>query len=94
MSDLATRLCREAGFEPRVICRFNNYLITLPHVAAGRSVALLPSLAVDPDSGVVTRPLRPAVTRRIVAAVRRRSTAQAAVAVVLDELSRALTPPA
>jgi DNA-binding transcriptional LysR family regulator len=93
MSDLATRLCREAGFEPRVICRFNNYLLTLPHVAAGRSVALLPSLAVDPAAGVVTRPLRPPVPRRIVAAVRRRSTAQAAVAVVLDELSRTLTLP-
>ena len=86
MSDLATRLCRAAGFEPRVVCRFNNYMITLQHVAAGLSVALLPSLAVDPGFGAVSRPLRPAVPRRIVAAVRRRSTAQAAIAVVLDEL--------
>jgi DNA-binding transcriptional LysR family regulator len=86
MSDLATRLCREAGFEPRVVCRFNNYMITLQHVAAGLSVALLPSLAVNPSFGVVSRPLTPPVPRRIVAAVRRRSTAQAAVTAVLDEL--------
>ncbi len=86
MSDLVTRLCREAGFEPRVVCRLNNYLITLRHVADGRSVAVLPSLAVDPHFAVVTRPLRPAVSRRIVAAVRRRSTAQAAVRVLLDDL--------
>jgi len=86
MSDLATRLCREAGFEPRVVCRFSNYVITLQHVAAGLSVALLPSLAVDAGFGVVYRPLRPAVPRRIVAAVRRQSTAQPAVRVLLDEL--------
>ncbi len=92
MSDLVTRLCREAGFEPRVICRFNNYMITLQHVAAGLSVALLPGLAVDPAFAVVTRPLRPAVPRRIVAAVRRRSTAQAAVTVLLDDLRSRGTP--
>ena len=86
MSGLATRLCREAGFEPRVVCRFGNYMITLQHVAAGLSVALLPSLAVDAGFGVVGRPLRPAVPRRIVAAVRRQSTAQPAVRVVLEEL--------
>ena len=86
MSDLATRLCREAGFEPRVVCRFNNYLIALQHVEAGLSIALLPSLAVDPRFDVVTRQLREPVTRRIVAAVRRQSTAQPAVSAVLEEL--------
>jgi DNA-binding transcriptional LysR family regulator len=92
MAGLATRLCREAGFEPRVVCRFGNYMITLQHVAAGLSVALLPSLAVDPAFAVATRPLRPAVPRRIVAAVRRRSTAQPAVRAVLDDLRAHGTP--
>jgi DNA-binding transcriptional LysR family regulator len=92
MADLATRLCREAGFEPRVVCRFGNYMITLQHVAAGLSVALLPSLAVDPAFAVVTRPLRPAVPRRIVAAVRRSSTARPAVRAVLDDLRAHGTP--
>ena len=86
MSDLATRLCREAGFEPRVVCRFNNYLIALQHVEAGLSIALLPSLAVDPRFDVVTRQLRPPVPRRIFAAVRRRLTSQPAVNAVLEEL--------
>ena len=86
MSDLATRLCREAGFEPRVVCRFNNYLIALQHVEAGLSIALLPSLAVDPRFDVVTRQLRPPVPRRIFAAVRRRLTSQSAVNAVLEEL--------
>jgi DNA-binding transcriptional LysR family regulator len=87
MSDLATRRCREAGFEPRVICRLNNYLIALQHVEAGRSISLLPSLAVDARFDVVTRPLEPPSVRRIVAAVRRPSVTQPAVRAVLDELS-------
>jgi DNA-binding transcriptional LysR family regulator len=86
MSDLATRLCREAGFEPRVVCRFNNYMIALQHVEAGLSIALLPSLAVDPRFEVVTRQLRAPVPRRIVAAVRRQLTSQPAVNAVLEEL--------
>jgi DNA-binding transcriptional LysR family regulator len=86
MSELATRLCREAGFEPRVVCRFNNYLIALQHVEAGLSIALLPSLAVDPRFDVVTRQLRPPVPRRIFAAVRCRLTSQSAVNAVLEEL--------
>ena len=86
MSDLATRLCREAGFEPRVVCRFNNYLIALQHVEAGLSIALLPSLAVDPRFEVAARQLRAPVPRRIVAAVRRQLTSQPAVSAVLAEL--------
>jgi DNA-binding transcriptional LysR family regulator len=86
MSDLATRLCREAGFEPSVICRFNNYMIALQHVEKGRSIALLPSLAVDPRYRVTTRPLTPAVTRRITAAVRRPATARPETTAVLTAL--------
>lgn len=71
MSELATRLCHESGFEPRVICRFNNYMLTLRHVEKRRSVALLPHLAVDLRYAVTTRPLDPPLSRRIVAAVRR-----------------------
>ncbi|WP_249999638.1 LysR family transcriptional regulator [Actinoplanes sp. M2I2] len=86
MSELATRLCREAGFEPSVIARFNNYMLTLRHVEAGRSIALLPSLAVDPRYPVVTRPLSPAVTRRIIAAARRPSTPRPEITAVLAAL--------
>jgi DNA-binding transcriptional LysR family regulator len=83
MSELATRLCREAGFEPAVICRFNNYMIALQHVEKSRSIALLPSLAIDPRYRVATRPLDPPVTRRITAAVRRPATPRPEVTAVL-----------
>ncbi|WP_433795972.1 LysR substrate-binding domain-containing protein [Actinoplanes sp. CA-252034] len=86
MSELATRLCREAGFEPLVICRFNNYMLALGHVEKGRSITLLPSLAVDPRYHVVTRPLNPPVTRRIIAAVRRPPTPRPEITAVLTAL--------
>ncbi|SEP16408.1 LysR family transcriptional regulator [Amycolatopsis saalfeldensis] len=86
MANLATRLCRESGFEPRVVCRFSNYLLTLQHVEAGLSIALLPGLAVDPRFRVTTRELTVPVTRTITAAVRRGSPPRAAVNVVLDAL--------
>jgi DNA-binding transcriptional LysR family regulator len=88
MSDLATRLCREAAFEPTVVCRFNNYMIALQHVEAGLSVTLLPSLAVDSRFDVVVRSLRPPVPRRITAAVRRPLASQPAVGALLGELVR------
>jgi len=86
MSELATRLCREAGFEPYVICRFNNYMLALRHVEKGRSIALLPSLAVDPGYRVATRPLSPPVTRRITAAVRRPANPRPEITAVLTAL--------
>ncbi|MBB2947547.1 DNA-binding transcriptional LysR family regulator [Actinoplanes lutulentus] len=86
MSELATRLCREAGFEPTVICRFNNYMLALQHVENGRSIAMLPKLAVDPRYRVATRPLSPSLTRRITAAVRRPSTPRPEVTAVLTAL--------
>ncbi|MGI5498806.1 LysR family transcriptional regulator [Lentzea sp. CA-135723] len=82
MANLATRLCRQAGFEPRVAGRFSNYMLTLKHVEAGLAVAVLPALAVDRRFDVVTKELP--VTRRITAAIRRDS--RAAITAVLDAL--------
>ncbi|MCO7219711.1 LysR family transcriptional regulator [Klenkia sp. PcliD-1-E] len=92
MSELVTRRCRDAGFEPHVVCRLQNYLVALQHVEAGRSVALLPSLAVDTRFDVLTRPLDPPSVRRVVAALRRPSAAQPAVRVVLDQLRTTAAP--
>ncbi|GAA0498546.1 hypothetical protein Ade02nite_91790 [Paractinoplanes deccanensis] len=89
MSDLSTRLCREAGFEPAVIGRFNNYMVALQHVEGGGSITLLPSLAVDPRYRVVTRPLSPPVTRRITAAVRRPASPRPEITAVLTALRAA-----
>jgi DNA-binding transcriptional LysR family regulator len=86
MANLTLRLCRESGFEPRVVCRFSNYLMTLQHVEAGLSIALLPGLAVDPRYRVVTRELAVPVTRTIAAVVRRGSPRRAAVNLVLNAL--------
>ncbi|MDG4861185.1 LysR family transcriptional regulator [Streptomyces sp. T-3] len=86
MANLALRLCRQARFEPRVVCRFSNYMMTLQHVEAGLSIALLPGLAVDSRYRVTTRELSTPVTRTITAAIRRGSPPRAAVRVVLDAL--------
>jgi DNA-binding transcriptional LysR family regulator len=86
MSELATRLCREAGFEPAVVCRFNNYMLALAHVEKGSSVTLLPGLAVDQRYRVATRPLDPPVSRRITAAVRRLPSPRPEVTAVLTAL--------
>jgi len=86
MANEASRLCRQAGFEPRVVCRFSNYVMTLRHVEAGLSVALLPELAVDHRYRVATRKLSTPVTRTITAVVRRTARPRAAVTTVLDAL--------
>lgn len=85
-SNLATSLCRQAGFEPKVVCRFNNYMITLGHVEAGLSIALLPSLAIDRRYRVATRPLTTGVNRNIVAAIRNNPTSSGALGAVLDAI--------
>jgi DNA-binding transcriptional LysR family regulator len=86
MANVATRLCRQAGFEPRVVCRLRSCMMTLQHVEAGLSIALLPSLAVDSRYRVSTRLLAAPVTRTITAAVRRGSPPRAAVTTVLEAL--------
>ncbi|WP_455356993.1 LysR family transcriptional regulator [Streptomyces sp. SYSU K217416] len=86
MADLTQQLCRKSGFEPRVVCRFNNYLMLLRHVASGQSVALLPLLALTSDQGVVARELSPPVHRSISLAVRRSTRQRAAITAVISAL--------
>ncbi|MFF4752102.1 LysR substrate-binding domain-containing protein [Streptomyces sp. NPDC002514] len=93
MAGLALRLCRQAGFEPRVVCRFSNYLMTLQHVEAGLSITLLPGLAVDRRYRVTTRELAAPVTRTITVATRRGAPPRAAVHAVLDALRHQPSPP-
>ncbi|WP_209239374.1 LysR family transcriptional regulator [Streptomyces oryzae] len=93
MANLALRLCRQSRFEPRVVCRFSNYMLALQHVEAGLSIALLPGLAVDGRYRVATRELAAPVTRTITAAVRRGSPPRAAVRAVLEALRHDGRPP-
>lgn len=86
MAELTVRLCRESGFEPRVACRFSNYLMLLQHVESGRSITLLPALAITPDHAVATRELSTPVHRNVAIAVRRGTTRRAAVHAVVAAL--------
>ena len=94
LDSLAIRLCRGAGFEPRVVGRFNNYLLTLQHIETSGSVALLPELTVDQRYDVATVQLNPPLSRRIVVAVRAGSAPRAAVAAMLDALREVTQPKA
>ncbi|GAA3950480.1 LysR family transcriptional regulator [Streptomyces marokkonensis] len=86
MADLLLRLCRESGFEPRVACRFSNYLMLLRHVESTGSIALLPALAVTADHAVVTRELSPPAHRNVAVVVRHGTTRRAAVNAVIAAL--------
>jgi DNA-binding transcriptional LysR family regulator len=90
LGELVPRECRLAGFEPRVVGRFSSYGVMLAHVAAGRSVAVLPALAVDAGSGVVARPDAGLADRRIVIAVRTGAARRAAITAVVDALRSAV----
>ncbi len=86
MAELTQRLCRESGFEPRVACWFSNYLLLLQHVESGRSVAMLPALAVPPEIPVVTRELSTPVHRNVAIVRRRVAALRVAVDAVVETL--------
>lgn len=86
MAELTMRLCRESGFEPKVACRFGNYLLSLQHVEAGRSVALLPALAASSSHAVVARELTTPVHRNVTIVLRRGTAPRAAVDAVVGAL--------
>jgi len=69
VADVLRRVCREAGFEPRIAFDANDYQETQGMVAAGIGIALAPQLALSalrPD--VVAVPLAGAPKRRILLA--------------------------
>lgn len=86
LGELVPRECRLAGFEPRVVGRFSSYGVLLAHVAAGRSVAVLPALAVDPATEVVALPVDGLADRRIVIAVRTGAARRRAITAVIEAL--------
>lgn len=86
LGELVPRECRLAGFEPRVVGRFSSFGVMLAHVAAGRSVAVLPALAVDQRTDVVAKPVVGLADRRIVIAVRTGSVRRRAITAVVEAL--------
>lgn len=89
LGELVPRECRRAGFEPIVVGRFSSYGVMVEHVAAGRSIAVLPELAVDGRAGVEARPIAGLDDRRIVVASRSGNAGRPAVRAVVEALSRA-----
>ncbi len=80
--------CRRAGFDPRVIARVHDAAAMLAFVEAGSAITVLPELAVarSPSRGIVSRPLDPPITRRLLAATRTGGVATPAVRSLIDEL--------
>src|SRR5829696_8751363 len=82
------RICRAAGFEPRVSFESDDYLTVQGLVAAGVGVALIPELAlsqtVSYDTAVTE--LDPAPVRHVVAATRGAGVSLPAAAAMLDLL--------
>jgi DNA-binding transcriptional LysR family regulator len=61
-----TRLCADAGFDPQVAFRSNDYDVVRGLVRAGLGVAIVPLLAHVPDAGIVSYPVeRPDAHRQI-----------------------------
>ena len=84
-TDEVRRLCRGAGgFEPDVRHQANDVRLLLQLVSSGMAIALVPSLGLEPEAGVVMRPTPR--SREIFASVRRGSTAHPAVQAVLEAL--------
>jgi DNA-binding transcriptional LysR family regulator len=86
---VVTTASRAAGFEPEIAAHASEFRTQLALVAAGLGVALVPGLAAaacDAEGVVLVEP-RPALNRRIFAAVRPGSGRRAAVAAVLAALA-------
>lgn len=89
LSELVLGLCRQAGFEPRVVARYRSHGLMLQQVEAGAAVTVLPALAVETRYRVRIAPLEPAVRRSISAVVRSGAPPRPAVAVTLAALAAA-----
>lgn len=69
VADVLRRVCRDAGFEPRIAFAANDYQETQGMVAAGIGIALAPQLALSalrPD--IASVPMKNSPTRRILLA--------------------------
>ena len=86
---VVTTAGRAAGFEPEIAAHASEFATMLALVAAGLGVAMVPGLATTAGAapGVVLVDSRPALERRIFAAVRPGSGRRAAVAAVLAALT-------
>ncbi|GAA0339587.1 LysR family transcriptional regulator [Actinoallomurus spadix] len=83
------RLCAEAGFEPQLDYRSNDYGVIHGFVRSGLGVALVPALAHLPGEGVVATRLDGVTARRHVLAAHRPAAGNPAVTGAVDTLRQA-----
>lgn len=83
------RLCADAGFEPNISFRSNNYAVIHGLVAAGFGVAIAPALGCRPTPGVATTTLVGDGVLREVVMLRAPGTADATWASVAEALRAA-----
>lgn len=83
------RLCEQAGYQPQIDYRSNDYSVIRGFVRSGLGVALVPALAHLPSEGVITTRIGGIAVRRRVAAVHRPAAANPAVTGAVDTLRQA-----
>jgi DNA-binding transcriptional LysR family regulator len=83
------RLCAQAGYDPQLDYRSNDYSVIRGFVRSGLGVALVPALAHQAGEGVVATRLDGIEARRHVLAVHRPATANPAVTGAVDVLRQA-----
>ena len=81
------RACARAGFEPKVRSACRDYAVIIALVEAGLGVAILPGLALrDRDVRARIAPLSPAMSRRVLVAVKPGRRSHPAIAATLAAL--------
>lgn len=85
--DWAVRVCREAGFEPDVVCTATDLQVHLRMVAHGLCAALLPALAgADRTPGVTVTDLPGRPVRQVFVTTREGARSRPALVAVVDAL--------
>ncbi|WP_433171858.1 LysR family transcriptional regulator [Actinoallomurus sp. CA-150999] len=83
------RLCAQAGYQPQLDYRSNDYSVIRGFVRSGLGVALVPALAHQPSEGVVVTRLDGVEARRRVVAVYRPAAANPVVTGAVEVLRQA-----
>lgn len=85
-------LCHAASFDPQVRSHCKDYGVIISLVEAGLGVAVLPGLALrSRQTRLIIRPIKPALSRTVLAAVRARKESAPAIASMLQALAESVT---
>ena len=85
--DYIVNACRQAGFNPRVVCSCHSSAAALRFVQSGWAISLVPGLtASSPTEDIVYRRINPTLNRKITAAVAKGSSKRPGIAASLHAL--------